>query len=121
MQFAPGPACAGAMFLDQPLAGPAQLQPRAVHEQMNRLGIPPSSSATRPWPGDLQGCCPAAQGGVVRDGEIEAKQVYDGADQTLGLAQRQAEHGPERQGCQDGERRIPGLSASGRAWLRLPG
>ena len=27
------------MLLDQPLAGPAQLQPRAVHQQVQRLGL----------------------------------------------------------------------------------
>src|SRR5215212_2704982 len=29
-KFSPRPACLGAMFLDQPLAGPAELQTRAV-------------------------------------------------------------------------------------------
>jgi hypothetical protein len=38
MQFAPGLARAGAMFLDQPLAWPTQLQARAVHQQvLNRM------------------------------------------------------------------------------------
>jgi hypothetical protein len=37
---------------------------------------------------------------MVRDCEIEAKQMDDGADQPLGLAQSQAEHCPQGQrGC----------------------
>jgi transposase len=58
---------------------------------------------------------------VVRDGQSEPEQVDDGADQPLGLSQRQTEHGPERQCRQDRQRRIPALPAAGRAWLGLPG
>src|SRR3954467_10013371 len=36
VQLAPGPASAGTMLLDQPLAGPAELQARAVHQQVHR-------------------------------------------------------------------------------------
>ena len=43
------------------------------------------------------------------------------ADQPLRLAQRQAEHGLERQSGQDRQGRIPALAAAGRAWLGLPG
>ena len=75
----------------------------------------------RPRTRNLQGGGPAAQGGVVRHGEIEPEQTDDGANQPFGLAQRQAEHGPERQGRQDGEFRVPGLAASGGAGLRLSG
>src|SRR5215211_3294275 len=42
-------------------------------------------------------------------------------DQPLALAQRQPKHGPERQGREDGELRIPGLAASGGARLGGPG
>jgi len=34
---------------------------------------------------------------MVRHSESKPEQVDDGADQALGLAQRQVEHGPERQ------------------------
>jgi hypothetical protein len=34
---------------------------------------------------------------VVRQGQAKTEQPQDGADQTLGLAQRQAEHGTESQ------------------------
>src|SRR4051794_10797502 len=84
-KFPPGPASSRAVLLDQPLARPAQLQARAVHQQVHGLGA-------RPWSWDLQGLGPAAQGGVVRHREIETKQMKDGADQAFGLAQRQAEH-----------------------------
>src|SRR3954464_14173152 len=121
VQFPPGPALARTVLLDQPLAGPTQLQPCAVHQQMHGLGIAPCTGVTRPWPGHLQGGCPAAQGGVVRDREIEAEQADDGADQPFGLPVRQTEHSAERQSREDGELGIPGLATPGGAWLSLPG
>jgi hypothetical protein len=39
---------------------------------------------------------------VVRVREIEAEQGEDGADEALGLAQRQAERSPQRRGGDDG-------------------
>ena len=57
---------------------------------------------------------------MVRHGQIEPEQADDGADQAFGLAQSEAEHGPERQRGQDCHRRIPGLAARGRARLRPP-
>ena len=44
-----------------------------------------------------------------------------GADQPLGLAQGQAEHGPQRQRRQDRQGRVVRLPARGRARLRPPG
>ena len=44
-----------------------------------------------------------------------------GADQPLGLAQGQAEHGPQGQRRQDRQRRVPGLPAAGGAWRSPPG
>src|SRR3954468_2398923 len=121
VQFPPGPALAGTVLLDQPLAGPTQLPPCAVHQQMHGLGIAPCIGVTRPWPGHLQGGCPAAQGGVVRDRQIEAEQADDGADQPFGLPVRQTEHSAERQSRQDGELGIPGLATPGGARLSPPG
>ena len=86
MQHSPGPAPLAAVLLDQPLARAAELQPGAVHQQVHRR-------APRLWSRYLQRLGPPAQGRVVRHGEIEAEQLEDGADQPLGLAQRQAEHG----------------------------
>ena len=40
--------------------------------------------------------------------------MEDGADQPFGLAQRQAEHGAQRQRRQDRQGRVPGLPAPGR-------
>ena len=47
-----------------------------------------TGSGAGPWSWDLQGLGSAAQSGVVRDGEIKAKQAHEGADQPFGLAQR---------------------------------
>ena len=94
MQHSPGPAPLGAVLLDQPLARAAELQPRAVHQQVHRR--PP-----RLWTRHRQRLGPAAEGGVVRHREIETEQLQDGADQPLGLAQRQAEHGSQRQRRRD--------------------
>ena len=49
--------------------------------------------AVRHWPRHLQRGGPAGQGGVVWRREIKPEQGDDGADQLLGLAGRQAEHG----------------------------
>ncbi len=57
---------------------------------------------------------------MVRHGQIEPEQAYDGADKALSLAQRQVEHGPEREFRQDRQRGIPGLAARGRARRRSP-
>src|SRR3984957_16976459 len=58
---------------------------------------------------------------MVRDSEIGAKQMDDGADQPLGLAQSQAEHCPQGQrGC-DRYGRIERLTALCRPWLAPPG
>ena len=83
VEFPPGPSRLGAVFLDQPFAGPTQLQARAVHQQMHGLGLAPSIGCGRPRPGHLHGCGPPAQGGVARYREIETKQADEGADQAL--------------------------------------
>src|SRR4051794_13001578 len=71
----PRPAPLGAVLLDQPLARAVELQPRAVDQQVHGAGIA-ASAATRPVtarlrPRHLQHLGPAAQGGVVRHGEVE--------------------------------------------------
>lgn len=45
VQLPPRPARAGAVFLDRPFAGPAQLQPRAVRQQLQGLGLAIGSDA----------------------------------------------------------------------------
>ena len=99
VQPAPGPARLGAVLLDQPLARAAELEARAVHQQVQGLAVP---ARLRSW--RLQRLRPAAKGGVVRHSQIEPEQADDGADQTFCLAQGQAEHRPERQRRQDCQR-----------------
>ena len=110
MQHSPGPAPLGAVLLDQPLARAAELQPRAVHQQVHRR-------APRLWSRHLQRLGPAAQGAVVRHREIEAEQLQDGADQPLGLAQRQAEHRSQGQRRRDRQIGVGGLPAPAGARL----
>ena len=55
--------------------------------------------------------------GLGRHREIEPEQAHEGADQAFGLPERQTEHRAHGQGRQDGELRIPGLPAPGRAGL----
>jgi hypothetical protein len=92
------------VLLEQPLAGPAQLEPRAVHQQVHGRGIAPSLGAGSPRLRHFYRCGPPAEGGVIRHTQGEAEQANDGANQAFGLPERQAEHGPERQGRQDGQK-----------------
>jgi hypothetical protein len=76
------------MLLHKPLAGTAQFQAGAVYQETHRPG-------SRAWSRDyLQRLRPPAEGGVIGDGKFETKQADDRTDQSLRLAQRQAEHGP---------------------------
>src|SRR3954447_20180221 len=79
ISHSPGPTPLGTVFLGQPLARTAELQPRAVHQQVYRR-------APRLWSRHLQRLGSAAQGGVVRHREVESKQLQDRTDQALGLA-----------------------------------
>src|SRR3954470_4462843 len=83
--------------------GPHSFSPVLAPSRCTGSASAPCIGVTRPWPGHLQAGCPAAQGGVVRDREIEAEQADDGADQPFGLPVRQTEHSAERQSRQDGE------------------
>src|SRR5512134_2736469 len=60
MQLAPGSSPGGAVLLDQPFAGAAELHPGAVHEQVQGPGSEPSPQRH----GHRLG--PAAQGRMVR-------------------------------------------------------
>src|SRR3954447_22756190 len=124
MELPPRPAPLGAVLLDQPRARAVELQPRAVDQQVHGAGIAASAAirtvAARLRPRHLQRLGPAAQGGVVRHGEVEPEQADDGADQPFGLAVRQPEHGLERQRRQDRQVGILGLPAPARAPLGLP-
>src|SRR3954471_5078714 len=71
----PRPAPLGSVLLHQPLARAVELQPRAVDQQVHGVGIAASAAtrtvAARLRPRPLQRLGPAAQGGVVRHGEVE--------------------------------------------------
>ncbi len=120
VQLAPRPARAGAVFLDQPLARPTQLQPRAVHQQVQGCGLAAGTGAGPRWLRHRERRRPAAERRMVRHAQRQPEQVHDGADQALGLPERQAEHGAQRERRQDRQGRIPGLPAAGRAWLSRP-
>ena len=64
---------------------------------------------------------PPAQSGMVRDGEIEAKQMNDGADQPFGLPQSQVEQDAQCQRRRDRQGRIVGLTAPRGPWFGAPG
>jgi len=98
VQLTPRPTQLGAVLLMQPLARAAQLQPRAVHQQVQGFG-----TGAGVWPWHLQRHGPAAQRAVVRDGEIETELAYDRAFQPFRLPQSQPEHCLERQCRQDGQ------------------
>src|SRR5687768_3979140 len=54
---------------------------------------------------------PPAEGREVRYRQVEAEQLEDRADQSLGLAQRQMEHRAECQSCRDRQIRVVRLTA----------
>jgi hypothetical protein len=71
VEFAPPAPRLRPMLPDEPLAGAAELQSRAVHQQVH--GPEPAPRARH-----LQRLGPAAEGGVVGHGEVEAEQGEDG-------------------------------------------
>jgi hypothetical protein len=102
------------VLLKQPFARAAQLQHRAVHDQVDGI-------RARARTGPSQRLDPAAQGGVGRPRKIEAEQGDGGADQPFSFPQGQVEHELRRQRRDDRQARIAWLAASGGPWLRLPG
>ena len=102
------------VLFNQPFAGSAEFQPGAVHEQMQRTGTGP------PERRHLQRLGPAAQRGMVRRGEIKSEQSDDGADQPLGLPQRQAKDRAQRRLRGDRHGGIMRLAAWCGSRLRAP-
>jgi len=90
------------VLLEQPLALAAQLQARAVHQQVH--GFAASTGVGVPRPRHLQRRRTPAQRRVVRHAQAQAEQADDGAEQALGLPVGQAEHRAQRERRQDGER-----------------
>ena len=109
----PSPTPPGAVLLDQPFAGAAEFQARAVHQQMHRRnpGL---------WSRDLQSLGSPAEGAVVGNREVKAEQADDGPIRPSVWRSGQAEDGSQGQGRHDGERRVVRLSAGGRARLGPP-
>ena len=114
MQLAPGSAAGCAVLFNQPFAGSAELQASAVHQQMQRAGTGP------PERRHLQRLRPAAQRGMVRHREVKPEQSDDGADQPLGLPQRQAKDRAHRQRRGDRQGRVMRLAARRGSRLRPP-
>ena len=69
----------------------AQLQPGTVDQQVDR------SAGRAGLRRQFQAPGPSAEGGESRHRQVEAEQLEDQADQSLGLAQRQTEHSAQRQ------------------------
>src|ERR687897_609990 len=105
VQLAPRAPLAGAVFLDQPFARAAQLQPGTVDQQVDR------SASRAGLRRQLQAPGPPAEGGEIWHRQVEAEQLEDRADQPLGLAQRQVEHRAQCQSGRDCQVRVVRLTA----------
>ena len=75
--------------------GPLSFRPGTVDQQVDR------SAGGAGLRRQFQRLGPPAEGGEVRHRQVEAEQLEDRADQSLGLAQRQVEHSAERQSCRN--------------------
>ena len=113
VELAPGAALLGAVLLNQPFAGPAEFQPRAVDQQVQRAG----GLRTNPHG---QGSGPSAQGGVIRHRQVQPQQLHQRADQSFGLPEGQMEKRPQGQRRLDRHGRVARLSAAGGAWGGSP-
>jgi len=115
VQFAPGTPFLRAVFLDQPLARAAQLQPGTVNQQVDRS----AGGAGLHW--QLQALGPPAEGREIWHRQVEAEQLEDRADQPFGLAQRQTEHCPQCQSRRDRQIGVVRLTTRRGAWRGFPG
>ena len=114
MQFAPGAAFRSSMFFEQPFAGSAQFQPRAVNDQ-----VQVARSNPRPF-GNRQSARPPAQRRMIRDGQVDLQHSHDRANQPFALAKRQSKHRSQCQSSLNGEIGIVRLAARRGSGLRLP-
>src|SRR5467141_4673693 len=69
----------GVLLLDEPLTGTAELEPCAVHQQVDRF-------AAWSWSRHRQCLAPSADRRMVGRWEIKIKQTKKGCDQPFGLA-----------------------------------
>src|SRR5882672_4976356 len=79
MKLSPGPTHLCGVLLDQPLTGTAELEPSAVHQQVDRF-------AAGSWSRHRQCLAPSADRRMVGCCEIKIKQSKKGCDQPFGLA-----------------------------------
>src|SRR6266446_6042589 len=79
MELSPGPTRLCGVLLDQPLTGTAELEPSAVHQQVDRF-------AAWSWSRHRQCLAPSADRRMVGCCEIKTKQSKKGCDQPFGLA-----------------------------------
>src|SRR5271166_1475398 len=91
VQFSPGASLRGTMFLKQPFASAAQLQPRAVHDQVKVARFRSPVALNR------QSASPSAQRRMIADGQIYVEHAHDRADQPFALAERQSKHRSQSQ------------------------
>ena len=106
VQLPPRPSRLGAVLLQQlpPRAAPAKA--RAVHQQVQGLAAPAQLRARH-----HHSLGPVDQGRVVRHAQSSPCRPTTEPIRPTVWTQRQAEHGLERDGYQDGQRGIPGLAA----------
>jgi len=81
-----GAPLAGTVLLDQPFARAAQLQARAVNQQVDR------TTGRAGLRRQFQALSPSAEGREIWHRQVNTEQLEDRADQPLGLTQRQMEH-----------------------------
>src|SRR5512135_2274067 len=94
MELQPGPTLRVAMLSDFPLPLAIDLQPGAVEDQVERpLGTFGQRDAKRGGA--------AAEGGVIRDGQVQAHQAEEGPGEPLGGLQGEVINGPQGQQAWD--------------------
>ena len=114
VQLAPGAAFRSSMFFKQPFARSAQLQPRAVDDQVKVARFRSPVGLSR------QSARPPAQRRMIGDGQVDFQHSHDRANQPFALAERQSKHRSQCQRCFNGEIGIMRLAAPRRPGLRLP-
>jgi len=104
MQLPPPAAQPDAVFLTEPFALAVNLEAGAVDEEMQwRVAVDTVRQ-------DRQAAAPAAQGGMIRDRDINPEHVGGPSQHALGLTQRLMEYQAKRKTSRDGNRRIERLT-----------
>ena len=114
VELAPLPPRA-TVLLGVPLALPEQLQAGAVQHEMHGPFVPGNTRLTT-----SEGATTPGQGGMIRDGQLEAEQAQHAAAERFGLAQGQVEDEPQDQHQLDCQVGVAWLSARRSPARRLP-